>query len=143
MVGVCSPMDAHQNLCGVFTDMPRATVHPFPALPRGFWGCTSHLSVGFHGVLSLHCLGWSWEHRHSVTADNNHADSADGSWKEGTDHIPIAPSTGKAAIRSPLATGCHYAGVSSWSLSGVMEEALCSSCCSHSLSHHPSGSLPS
>lgn len=103
MVGVCSPLDAHQNLFGVFIDMPRATVNPFPALPQGFWGCTSQLSVGFHDVLSLHCLGWSWEHMDRVTADNNHADSADGSWEEGSDHIPIAPSTGKAAIRSPLA----------------------------------------
>ena len=47
-------------------------------------------SVGFHDVLSLCCLGWSWEHRDRVNWGNNHANSADGSWQEGSDHV--APS---------------------------------------------------
>lgn len=56
-----------------------------------------------------------------MTADNNHADSADGSWEEGSDHIPIAPSTGKAAIRSPLAM--LQAATMLESLPGVCQES--------------------
>lgn len=66
MVGVCSPLDAHQNLFGVFTDMPRTTALP-SLYCLGFWGCASQSSTGFHDVLSLRCLGWSWERRDRVT----------------------------------------------------------------------------
>lgn len=116
---------------------------PFPVLPR-FWGCTSQSSIGFHDVLSLRCLGWSWEHRDRVTEVITMLTVLTVPGRKGQITYPKLPPLERLPSGVPWPC-CRLPPC--WSL--FLESGRghggdsCSSCCSHSLSHHPSGSLPS